>query len=30
MLERVKLALLITDNIFDAELSTMIEGATKD
>ena len=30
MLERVKLALLITDNVFDAELSTMIEGATKD
>ena len=30
MLERVKLALLITDNIFDAELSTMIKGATKD
>ena len=30
MLERVKLALLITDNVFDAELSTMIEGATND
>ncbi len=30
MLDRVKLALLITDDIFDAELSTMIEGATKD
>ena len=30
MLERVKLALLITDNVFDAELSIMIEGAAKD
>lgn len=30
MLDRVKLALLITSDDFDAELSTMIEAATKD
>lgn len=30
MLERVKLALLITSDDFDSELSTMIEAATKD
>lgn len=30
MLDRVKLALLITSDDFDAELSTMIEAAAKD
>jgi len=30
MLERVKLALLITSDDFDSELTTMIEAATKD